>query len=139
MKRNERPGTGVGSPAGPSKHPGNNAGVYSGNSAARLAVDHPLIWTATEIEMPGESVFNLIPHPTAREQELCAWVMRQLEGKSLPAPDHIVVLRHKPRDTIESDCMRIAQQMEASVVMCDLTNKKIAWAFPVYEGGRAMK
>jgi hypothetical protein len=76
-------------------------------------------------------VFNLIPHPTAHEPELCAWVMRQLEGKNLPAPDHIVVLRHKPcNTTIESDCMRIAQQMGASVVMCDLTNKKIAWAFP---------
>jgi hypothetical protein len=69
------------------------------------------------------------------EPELCAWVLRQLEGKGLPAPDHIVVLRRKAHDTIESDCMRIAQQMEGSVVMCNLTNKRIAWAFPVYEGG----
>ena len=51
--------------------------------------------------------------------------------------DHIVVLRQKAGHTIESDCMRIAQQMGASVVMCDLANKKIAWALPVSEN--AMK
>ena len=132
MKPNGKPGR-VAPRTGP-RHPENsNAQPYSGDRSESLAVDFPLIWTATKIEIPGatgESVFNLIPHPSAHEPELCAWVTRQLEGKSLPAPDHIVVLRQKAGHTIESDCMRIAQQMEASVVMCDLTNKRIAWAFP---------
>jgi hypothetical protein len=68
--------------------------------------------------------------PAHNKQEIYAWVMGQLESSGLPAPDNIVLLRRKAGGAIESDCQHIAQRMGASVVMCDLTSKMMAWAYP---------
>ena len=135
MKRSgERPGAGVGSPPRPGSNPDSTAQPYSGDRSGSLGVDSPLVWNATVIEIPtGEWAFNLMPDMSAHRHERCAFVKHQFEGSGLPVPDNIVVL-HKARDTIESDCLLLARQMGASVVIIDYASKRFAWAYPTVDG-----
>ena len=131
---NGRPGAGVGSPPGPSSNPDGNAKAYNGSPSGSLGVDSPFVWNATVIEIPtGEWAFNLMLDMSAFRQERCAFVKHQFEGSGLPVPDNIVVL-HKARDTIEADCLFLAKQMGASVVIIDYASKRFAWAYPTVDG-----
>ena len=134
MKPNGRPGAGVGSPPGPSSNPDGNTETYNRRPARSLGVDSPFVWNAVVIEIPGasEPAFNLVPDLSAHKQERCAFVKHHFEGSGLPVPDNIVVL-HKARDTIESDCLLLARQMGASVVILDYASKRYAWAYPTVE------
>ena len=134
MKPNGRPGAGVGSPPGPSSNPDGNTETYNRRPARSLGVDSPFVWNAVVIELPGatEPVFNLMLDMSAHRHERCAFVKHHFEGSGLPVPDNIVVL-HKARGTIESDCLLLARQMGASVVILDYASKRYAWAYPTVE------
>jgi hypothetical protein len=106
MKPNRKPGAGMSPPPRPSRHPEySNAKAYNGDRSKSLGVDSPFVWNAVVIELPGatEPVFNLMLDMSAHRHERCAFVKHHFEGSGLPVPDNIVVL-HKARGTIESDC-----------------------------------
>jgi hypothetical protein len=64
---------------------------------------------------------------SARQEEIHAKVLCQLQGTDIPAPDHIQVLVHKGSDhSVQADCERLARELNGSVLICNPDGKILA-------------
>src|SRR5690348_15688407 len=113
MSKRKRPGSRWHAPR-PKEQINNNADTYNLNPIASLGV---------------ERARRLLKSLPAREDEIHAKVLRQLEGSGLPEPDHIQILIHQVGD-VKADCARMARELDASVLVCDPDGKILAFTRP---------
>jgi hypothetical protein len=115
MERNKRPG-GSGFPTGPKQ-----------SNVLSISKDR----LKTSARLPLELLQSL----PAREEDIHARVLCQLEGTGLPNPDHIQVLVHQAAGgDVKADCKHMAREWNASVLICDSDGKILAFAWPNENG-----
>ena len=114
MTRKRGPGRGL--PPLPRPNQNSNADAYSLSPVASLAL---------------EKAKRLIKGLPAREKDIHAKVLRQLEDIGLRAPDHIQVLVHKGSTaSVQDDAKNLVRQLGGSVLICDPDGKILTYAWP---------
>jgi hypothetical protein len=76
-----------------------------------------------------ERAIRLAKSLPARESEIHAKVLQQLQDCGLPAPDHFLIVVQQVSD-VQADAERMAQEKDGSVLICNVDGKILAYARP---------
>jgi len=69
----------------------------------------------------------------ANESNIVEKVLSQLQDCGLPKPDKIQILIHQAVD-VKADCERMARDLDAKVLICDVDGKVLAYSWPNGDG-----
>jgi hypothetical protein len=72
----------------------------------------------------------------ANEPDVIKKVLSQLQDCGLPEPDHIRIIFHQAGsdESVKADCERMARDLDASVLICDVEGKVLAFSWPNGDG-----
>ena len=97
---------------------GNNKKACNANPVIKLAVERAI---RLEKSLP------------AREAEIHAKVLRQLQDCGLSTPDHFLIVVNLVCDA-RADAERMAREKDGSVLICDVNGKILAYSWPNGDG-----